>query len=75
MSNEDSRLRFEKRFPVPCGVRWNPHFAGVGRYEPENPLLNPGSAEDAFLHQQRWIDWKARERKNNDTNAASQVST
>lgn len=51
-----TREKFEKKFPVPNGVAFND---AMGRYEPDNPLLNPDAAQDAFLHHQRWVGWKA----------------
>ncbi|KXS55028.1 MAG: Uncharacterized protein AWU57_624 [Marinobacter sp. T13-3] len=56
---EALRLRFEKRYPMPENVRWNGDWAGIGRYQPDNPLLNPDACEDADRHNQRWIGYRA----------------
>lgn len=53
--NDNFRGQFEALAPCPNNVRWNPDWNGQGRYEPDNPLLNPEAAEDAFRQQQRWI--------------------
>jgi len=56
--SEAMRQRFEKVFPVPENVRWNPDWCGRGRYEPDNALLHPEAEEVAFIQQQRWIGFK-----------------
>ncbi|EAZ97240.1 hypothetical protein [Marinobacter sp. ELB17] len=54
-----NRATFEDKFPVPEHVVWNPEWCGKGRYEPDNPLLNPKASSDAFAQHQRWIGWQA----------------
>jgi len=56
--NNEERARFEKEFPVPRNVWWNPEWCGEGRYEPVNSLLQRDSPESAFMQQQRWMGWR-----------------